>query len=177
MSDRIGGNRPPPKAPDLPRAQTDETTEAKKAAPQTPAGAPAEEQSEVQVDHFERTVKAGAQTLAKNIGGLAAKSGIKDRFTSADLAYLASTFAAILLKKSWRRPCPASSSFCACDFGSQKEVGPQDVGQGARGHVRKHRRCARHDPGVWTIDRQRHRWCQQDEPEVSGWVSCRTKLR
>ena len=61
-------------------------------------GGPAEEQPEQPVDQFERTVKAGAQTLAKNIGGLAAKSGIKDRFTSADLAYLASTFAAILLK-------------------------------------------------------------------------------
>ena len=99
MSDRIGGNRPPPKAPDLPRTQTDDTTEAKKTStPQPPLGAPLEDSSEVSVDQFERTVKAGTQTLAKNIVGLAAKSGIKDRFTNADLAYLASTFAAILLK-------------------------------------------------------------------------------
>ncbi len=98
MSDRIGGNRHPPQASDLSRTQADETTEAKKAATPGQVGAAAEEQAEAPVDQFERTVKAGAQTLAKNISGLAAKSGIKDRFTNADLAYLASTFAAILLK-------------------------------------------------------------------------------
>ena len=97
MSDRIGGNRPP-KAPDPPRTQTDETTEAKKTGTPGQVGGTAEEQPELPVDQFERTVKAGAQTLAKNIVGLAAKSGIKDRFTNADLAYLASTFAAILMK-------------------------------------------------------------------------------
>lgn len=96
MSDRIGHR--PPKAPDLPRTQTDETSEAKKASTPGQVSGTAEEQAEVPVDQFERTVKAGAQTLAKSIGGLAAKSGIKERFTNADLAYLASTFAAILLK-------------------------------------------------------------------------------
>ena len=89
MSDPIRGGRPPIKS-DLPRPVDETATEAKTAA--TPA-AP-ETKDAGPVDKFERSM--GTQ-LGSRLQALAGKATTaKIQFSNEDIAYLASTFAAIL---------------------------------------------------------------------------------
>lgn len=99
MSDRIRGR--PPQTPDIARPKTDEATETKKAT--TPATNPPATESESgavdKFDKFDRQAKAGAQLLEARLAGLAkGGSATKIQFSNEDVAYLANTFAAILLK-------------------------------------------------------------------------------
>lgn len=93
--DRIGGGRPP-QTPDIGPPAEDKVEVKKTNNPATNAAAPEEEKAPV--DQFERSVKAGAQLLGARLAGLEGKSSTKIRFSNEDLAYLASMFAAILVK-------------------------------------------------------------------------------
>lgn len=93
MSDPIRGGRPPIK-PDLPRAADEASSAEAKPASTTAAPTAAEPKEQGPVDKFERSV--GAQ-LGNRLQALTGKTtAAKIQFSNEDIAYLASTFAAIL---------------------------------------------------------------------------------
>lgn len=91
MSDPIRGGGRPPIKPDLPR-NVDETSSAEAKSVATPASPEAKEQGPV--DKFERSVGAQLGNRLQALSGKAAAAKIQ--FSNEDIAYLATTFAAIL---------------------------------------------------------------------------------